>query len=131
MKYLENILNVFKSRYFSLHEWEILTVFSSNLRYLTEMKVMKLFYIFHKTWTLYDLWYILLKISPKEIYCALLEVKLKSNTSSVPMDAFQRVLIVLGLLESMSAVLEPVFIQMKNFQRKIVMRTSSSSSCES
>ena len=39
--------------------------------------------------------------------------------------AFQRVLIVLGLLESMSEVLEPVFIQMKNFQRKIVMRTSS------
>ena len=73
----------------------------------------------------------LTKISSKEIYCALLEVKLKSNTSSVPMDAFQRVLIVLGLLESMSAVLEPVFIQMKNFQRKIVMRTSSSSSCES
>ena len=62
----------------------------------------------------------------KEIYCALLEVKLKSNTTSVSMDAFQRVLIVLGLLESMSEVLEPVFIQMKNFQRKIVMRTSDS-----
>ena len=45
-----------------------------------------------------------------------------------PRGAFQRVLIILGLLESMSEVLEPVFIQMKNFQRKIVMRTSS---CES
>ena len=60
----------------------------------------------------------------KEIYYALLEVKLKSNTTSVSMDAFQRVLIVLGLLESMSEVLQPVFIQMKNFQRKIVMRSS-------
>ena len=110
----------------------------------------------------------------QEIYCALLEVKLKSTVdvqvqemgfsdfiqnkgkchsrivdehcrwhlinleySSVPTmytatkdprGAFQRVLIILGLLESMSEVLEPVFIQMKNFQRKIVMRTSS---CES